>query len=240
VGNLFPLPQASSTCIADEHPTVGSVNARGSSSTGNRQRHNLYLSCSHLFNLDFELPRCNRLWLFVYKSITPARLDLKLAHIYQITLSLIMDLPANFDILSIPGFFLMAFLPHSYAVHVASGGNPLAWDNRNPRSAELKSNLKSRLAPENWALYQRAEAASANAYENFPFYAAAIIVGRIAGLSQDTSNKFAVGFLAARALHSLSFILTSNQKYTIIRTLAYFASIVLGTRHFLRAAKALN
>jgi uncharacterized MAPEG superfamily protein len=79
----------------------------------------------------------------------------------------------------------------------------MRWDNRNPRSTEIKANVKSRLPPAVWEKYQRAESASSNAYENFPFYAAAIIVGCLAGLGQETMNKFAVSFLFARAGHTL-------------------------------------
>jgi len=153
----------------------------------------------------------------------------------------IMDLlPTNFDVLSIPGFYIMALLPHAYALNIATAGKPTKWDNRNPRSTEIKANLQKRLPPIVWEKYQRAESASSNAFENFPFFAAAIIVGRMAGLDQETMNKFAVSFLLARAGHTFSYVLISNQKYTYVRTLFYFYTVGLGVQFFMKAAKSMK
>lgn len=146
----------------------------------------------------------------------------------------------NTSILSIPAFSILALLPHSYAINVASGGNALKWDNRNPRSPSLKDNLKARLDADTYAKYERAEAASANAYENIPLYAAAVIVGNIAGLPKERMSRFAAIFLTLRAAHSLVYINTKSQKWTVLRSLLWFSTVLLNFRIFYEAAKKLN
>lgn len=60
---------------------------------------------------------------------------------------------------------VVSLLPHGYAVHVATQGNLSTWDNRNPRSSDLKSKLKQRLPAETFAKYERLEACHANGME---------------------------------------------------------------------------
>ncbi|KAF2667930.1 hypothetical protein BT63DRAFT_305375 [Microthyrium microscopicum] len=148
-------------------------------------------------------------------------------------------LPENFHILSIPFYWGLAILPHGYAIHLATGGNALKWDNRNPRTTNHRANVKSRLSPENFALYERAEAASANAFENLPIFASAVIIGRMAGLSKTVLDDFAMKFLLARAGHSLSYLLINNSRLAAIRTVFYFYSIGLCIRVMVKAAKTL-
>src|ERR1700753_196431 len=130
-----------------------------------------------------------------------------------------MSLPRNFSVLAIPGYYILSFLPHAYALHVATGGNPLKWDNRNPRATNLKSKLQSKLPPTIYALYERGEAASANCYENMPIFYSAIVMGHIAGLDTEFLNSFAFKYLLLRIAYVLSYVGITNQKFTTIRTI---------------------
>jgi uncharacterized MAPEG superfamily protein len=51
----------------------------------------------------------------------------------------------------------------------------------------------------------RALGASANAFETFPFFAAAVIVARIAGADPGWSSTWSVVYLAARILHGVAY-----------------------------------
>jgi hypothetical protein len=74
----------------------------------------------------------------------------------------------NLSILAIPAYYILSVLPHSYALSVATQGNLSKWDNRNPRSSELKAKLKERLPAEEFAKYERLEACHANGMEVSP------------------------------------------------------------------------
>jgi len=50
-------------------------------------------------------------------------------------------------------------------VSVATRGNILDWDNRSPRSNDMKAELKKRLPAETYAKYERMEACHANGME---------------------------------------------------------------------------
>ncbi|KAL1791970.1 hypothetical protein ACET3X_009721 [Alternaria dauci] len=71
----------------------------------------------------------------------------------------------NASVLAIPAYFMLSFLPHALAVNVATVGNVLTWDNRNPRSSDVKAQLKQRLPAASYAKYERMEACHANGME---------------------------------------------------------------------------
>lgn len=74
----------------------------------------------------------------------------------------------NPSILAIPAYYILSVLPHSYAINVASQGQLSKWDNRNPRSSDLKAKLKERLPAGAFAKYERLEACHANGMEVNP------------------------------------------------------------------------
>ena len=150
-----------------------------------------------------------------------------------------MPLPDNFSVLAIPGYYGLSFLPHAYALHVATGGQPAKWDNRNPRAVNLKSKLQAKLPPQVYSLYERAEAASANCYENMPLFYSAVVMGHIAGLDKAFLNNFAFRFLLLRSAYILSYVGISNQKYTPLRTVLYFWSTAICIRALIASAKKL-
>jgi uncharacterized MAPEG superfamily protein len=148
-----------------------------------------------------------------------------------------MALPENFSILSIPAYYALSVLPHGYAIRVATRGQPWKWDNRNPRSSALKSDLRSKLDPNTFSLYERAEAASSNAYENMPLFTAAVILGHVVGLDKKYLDNFALQFLLVRAGHSLSYVATRRQRWSFLRTMFYVWSVALCVRVLFKAAK---
>ena len=69
-------------------------------------------------------------------------------------------------------------------------------DNRLPRAQQARL--------EGWGA--RALGASANGFETFPLFAAAVIVAHIAGAAASTSATWSLVFVAARILHGLFYV----------------------------------
>jgi uncharacterized MAPEG superfamily protein len=86
-------------------------------------------------------------------------------------------------------------------------------------------------------LWERAEAASANGFENMPFFYGAILIGKLSGVEEGVLNKFAATFLAARVAHTITYLAGKNQVISWGRSVAWFYSIWLCTKIYLKAAK---
>ena len=145
----------------------------------------------------------------------------------------------NYSIAALPFYYALTFLPHAYAVRVATQGKIDQWDNRNPRASGLKDNLRQKLGPEGYAAYERAEAAHYNSLESFPLFATAIIVGNLARLSNEELNTFAAGIGILRALYIVVYISTGTQKYSHIRSVVWITSVGWMMRQLYRAGKVL-
>ncbi|KAF1930938.1 uncharacterized protein M421DRAFT_418419 [Didymella exigua CBS 183.55] len=87
----------------------------------------------------------------------------------------------NPSVLSIPGYFVLAMIPHDWAINVASQGRISTWDNRNPRNTDMKAKLKARLPAESYAKYERLEACHANSIESFPLFSAVTMLATLRG-----------------------------------------------------------
>lgn len=150
---------------------------------------------------------------------------------------------SNLSLLAIPAYYLLSNIPHGYALNVATNGRPLEWDNRCPRSTKLKAELQSKLSEEQYARYERAEACSANLYENLPLFASAVIVGNMVGLKKEGwggLNAFVGAYLGLRAAYTLAYIGIGDNKMSYIRTGLWVASFSLCFRVFRLAARALG
>ena len=145
-------------------------------------------------------------------------------------------LPTNFSLYALPAYYLLSLYPHMAALRIATNNRPTTWDNRNPRAVELKANLQAKLPRDTYLKWERAEAASANAFENQALFFGAVIVGNVVGLEKSMLNRFAARFLVARALHTLSYLMVSRQRWTYFRTLAWVWSVAEALRVFVLAA----
>ncbi|KAF2120551.1 hypothetical protein BDV96DRAFT_641224 [Lophiotrema nucula] len=149
----------------------------------------------------------------------------------------------NPSILAIPAYYMLSVLPHSYALGVATRGKVLTWDNRNPRSTDLKVRLKKDLDPDTYALYERAEACHANGMENLPLFATAVILGNMAGLKKEGlggMTGFAATYLAIRVVYTAVYLGVKTNGPTIARSGLWIAGFSLCFRIIFKAAKALG
>jgi uncharacterized MAPEG superfamily protein len=76
---------------------------------------------------------------------------------------------------------------------------------------------KANLPPADLARLKRQEAAHKNALENFPLFAAAMIVGNEAGLEAGTLNLVGVGYLVCRGVYSWLYVNTTSEKKSYAR-----------------------
>jgi uncharacterized MAPEG superfamily protein len=130
-----------------------------------------------------------------------------------------------------------------YALTVATKNQPLQWDNRAPRSSEHKAAVKEAVGEEAYARYERAEGAHANALEQLPLFASAIIVGNAAGLPRKGLfglDTFVGAWFVLRALHTVSYIAGSTKQTAWIKTGVWATSLGLVFTVFGKAARVLN
>ena len=149
----------------------------------------------------------------------------------------------NLSVLAIPAYIALALLPHSYALNVATRGDLLKWDNRNPRSTTMKASLKERLDAETYAKYERLEACHANWMENLPIFGFAVVLGNMAGLKREGIgglNGFVATFLAIRAIYTVIYVNNTTQGTTVLRSGLFFTGLGLCFSTIIRSAKALN
>ncbi|GAA3845268.1 MAPEG family protein [[Pseudomonas] carboxydohydrogena] len=107
-----------------------------------------------------------------------------------------------------------ALLPLVWAGYAKAGGDV---DNHCPRDST------SDLPPK----HRRAYAAHYNAYENFPFFAAAVIVAVTQGAAISTVNLLAVTYVALRVLHGLLYVFNQSTARSIVYGLALLANIAI-------------
>jgi uncharacterized MAPEG superfamily protein len=146
----------------------------------------------------------------------------------------------NPSILAIPAYYILSVLPHSYALHVATQGKLSTWDNRNPRSSDMRAKLRERLGPETYARYERLESCHANGMENMPLFATAVVLGNLGGLPRAFMSRFVASFLAVRVAYTLVYAQHTTQGPTVVRSTLWIAGVALCFRTIFKAAAALG
>ena len=107
-----------------------------------------------------------------------------------------------------------ALLPLFWAAYAKAGGTV---DNHCPRESTGDLPLRHR----------RAYAAHYNAYENLPFFAAAVIIAVTQGAAISTVNMLAVMYVALRVVHGILYVINQSTARSIVYGLALLANIVI-------------
>jgi uncharacterized MAPEG superfamily protein len=110
---------------------------------------------------------------------------------------------------------LAAFLPLVWVGAAKMGGGD--YDNARPRL--FLEHLTG------WQ--QRANWAQKNAYENFPPFAAGVIIAHAVSVNQMTLDALAGAFLTARILHGVAYIYDKATLRSIIWVLGFFCMVGL-------------
>lgn len=116
--------------------------------------------------------------------------------------------------------FVAGILPY-VAVVIAKSGRS-GFDNRDPRGWLARQE----------GYRKRANAAQLNAFEAFPFFAAAVIVAHLLNGPQSLVDVLALIFIAARVLHLVLYL--SNQ--APLRSLVWFVGLGMVVTIFVVAA----
>ena len=148
----------------------------------------------------------------------------------------------NLPLMAIPAFYVLAVVPHGYAVQIASKGNPRKHDNRNPRSSQYMENMKKRLTAQELAAYERAESCHRNHLENFPLFIAAIFAAMLAeqkvGEGEVGLIEFVIGWMVLRSIYTVNYLITETIGWSYLRSVLYFVStfwafIIIGRASFI-------
>lgn len=129
--------------------------------------------------------------------------------------------------------------PHHQAIRLVSRAQNRAWDNRNPRTPDLKERLRQSLDPDTYARYERSEAAHYNSLESFPLLAAAVIAGNVARLPNEAMNRFVVGMGALRTMYIVAYINSASQRYSHVRSVIWLTGLGWCLRMLWKAGSAL-
>jgi uncharacterized MAPEG superfamily protein len=107
-----------------------------------------------------------------------------------------------------------ALLPLIWAGYAKAGGTV---DNHCPR--ETAADLPPK--------HRRAYAAHSNAYENFPFFAAAVIIAVTQGAAIPTVNALAVIYVLLRIVHGVLYVADRPTARSVVYGLAWLANIAI-------------
>jgi uncharacterized MAPEG superfamily protein len=111
-----------------------------------------------------------------------------------------------------------ALLPLALVTYAKAGSS----ENNTPRDAALTLQGGQR----------RAYAAHQNAYENFPFFAAAVIIAVTMGAPVSTINWLAASYVAVRIVHGVLYI--ADQ--ATLRSLCYTVGLIINIAIFVLPA----
>ncbi len=105
-------------------------------------------------------------------------------------------------------------LPLAIVVFAKAGGDG---DNHHPRDSV------DRLPPAR----RRAYAAHLNAYENFPFFAAAVIIAKTQGADGSALDTMAVIYIALRILHAVLYVADRSTLRSTVFGLAWLVNVAI-------------
>ncbi|GAA5884486.1 hypothetical protein JCM16303_005104 [Sporobolomyces ruberrimus] len=149
-------------------------------------------------------------------------------------------MPVNYSFYSIPAVWVVAMSTHWYAIGLTSFSNKLPnFDNTDVRSFQAKIASMDRKDPV-VGKYVRAEAATSNTYETLPLFACAVLAGAVARLPIEAQHKFAVSYVAIRAVYSLLYVNVTSNKASGLRSVVWLTGIVSIFNQFIQAGKSFN
>ncbi|KAH7162683.1 hypothetical protein B0J13DRAFT_536701 [Dactylonectria estremocensis] len=143
-----------------------------------------------------------------------------------------LDLLRNYSYFSVPAAFLLAALPHMYAV-LSSRAH---YDNANPRGHHDSVARSETLNTVKQQCMLRAKAATANGFETLGFYASAVVAANVTGVEVGTLNTLTLGYVLSRFVYNFAYIwLQKNRRLAGVRSLSWVFGIVLAWTLWIKA-----
>ena len=130
----------------------------------------------------------------------------------------------NYSIHTLIAFYIMAFVPQCYSTALIYRATNGRYNNVNPRSATSFETYQKGTNKATYGRFERARAAHANAMENLPLFAAAVICANMAGLDAGMVNTVCGIFLSLRAVHSALYIAIEKHGLSHARSVVWMAS----------------
>lgn len=130
----------------------------------------------------------------------------------------------NYSVHALTAFYVMAFVPHLYSVALIYRATNGRQNNVNPRGVSSLETYQKSCDKATYARYERARAAHANALENLPLFAAAVICANIAGLDVAMVNMVCGVFLGLRTVYLSLYIAIERQALSYARSMVWMAS----------------
>ena len=130
----------------------------------------------------------------------------------------------NYSIHAFTAFYLLAFVPQFYATAMIYRATNGRFNNVNPRSGSTAETYQKACDKATFSRFERARAAHANAMENLPLFAAAVISANMAGLDIDIVNTVCGIFLGLRVLHTALYIAIEKAALSRARSFTWMCS----------------
>jgi uncharacterized MAPEG superfamily protein len=156
------------------------------------------------------------------------------------TMASLLSLVPSLDALTlcIPIAGALPFLPHLvkavYANAKLRAGGKKGYDLKDPRRSVA---LASDDTPEG-RFISRCQGAHQNAFEAFPFFAAAVLVAKINGVAKADLDSSATLFLIVRLLYTVVYMNNTSGKLAMLRSAVWFAGVGICVNLFVMAARA--
>ncbi|KAK0646530.1 hypothetical protein B0T16DRAFT_353016 [Cercophora newfieldiana] len=146
-------------------------------------------------------------------------------------------LDLNLSYYTVPVAYVIGFLPHAYASIIA-GKN---YDLTNPRNTLSHVSKDTTIDKTRLRRIQRAESASANAWETIGLYAAGVVAANLAGVPKESLNTLTLGYVASRVVYNWVYVFgQDNSRLAPVRSLTWIGGMGLLLGLFVKAGNALN
>ncbi|KAL2066318.1 hypothetical protein VTL71DRAFT_2389 [Oculimacula yallundae] len=147
----------------------------------------------------------------------------------------LFDTTRNFSFYTVPAAWVIAFLPHPYAVSLSkkfSNVSPRTYVGDLQKDQTIDQATKDRII--------RAEGAQTNGFENLGLFAAAVVAGNLAGLPAATLNTLSGGYLALRILYNYIYITNTSESAANLRSVVFVTGVGFIWTLFIKSGNALR
>ncbi|KAF7293905.1 hypothetical protein HMN09_01186700 [Mycena chlorophos] len=131
-----------------------------------------------------------------------------------------MSFDSPLSLYSIPAVWLTAFAP--VVIRRVAITRVKGWNNVAPRNNTARVAGDKAVPPEVAARIQRMEAAHTNGNENFPLWAAAVLVANFAGLDNRRVNTLSITYFLGRCLYNVIYISQTTPAMSNMRSVVFF------------------
>lgn len=126
---------------------------------------------------------------------------------------------ANYALLAIPVYWVIALFPHGYSVHLITKHNNNQFDLPSPRSTKNRALLEKSAPQDIYRRYERCRAVHDNMLESMAFVIGGILAGVMAKLDAGLMNLLCGLYIASRIAYAISYINIASHKWATVRTL---------------------